>query len=216
MPNRRQVLHHLWRLWSAVLTLTGIDMIRAESVLAAVKKRLVSPHTDPQSLRNANPKRLDTRQLPIMPLERFDTMGEETASFDPQQWRLTINGQVRRPLSLSYPAVRKRPAITRKVLLICPGVFVNHGSWKGISLGDLLREAAPLAEAKAVVVYTESGTSVRKERFDLAEIYADRVFLAYGVNGQDLPEKHGYPLRVVAEGHYGDTWVKYVNRVEVR
>jgi sulfoxide reductase catalytic subunit YedY len=197
------------------LTLTGIDLIRPGSVLAAVKKRLVPAHADPQSLRNAIPKHLDTRQLPLMPLEGFDTMGEETASFDPQQWRLTIDGLVRRPLSLSYPAVRERPAITRKVLLICPGVFVNHGRWKGISLGNLLREAAPLAEVKAVVVYTASGTRVRKERFDLAEVYADRVFLAYGVNGQDLPEKHGYPLRVVAEGHYGDTWAKYVNRVEV-
>jgi sulfoxide reductase catalytic subunit YedY len=216
MPNRRQVLHQMWRLWSAALTLTGIDMIRGGSVLAAVKKRLVPAHADPQRLRNADPEHLDTRQLPIMPLQRFDTMGEETAPFDPQLWRLTIDGQVRRPLSFSYPAVRKRPAITRKVLLICPGVFVNHGSWKGISLGDLLGEAAPLTEAKAVVIWTQSGTRVRKERFDLAEVYADRVFLAYGVNGQDLPEKHGYPLRVVAEGHYGDTWAKYVNRVEVR
>jgi sulfoxide reductase catalytic subunit YedY len=206
----------MWRLWSAALTLAGIGMIRAGSVLAAVKKRLVSPHADPQSLRNANPEHLDTRQLPVMPLERFDTMGEETAPFDPQLWRLTIDGQVRHPLSLSYAAVRKRPAITRKVLLICPGVFVNHGLWKGISLGDLLREAAPLAEAKVVVVYTDSGTRVRKERFDLAEVYADRIFLAYGVNGRNLPEKHGYPLRVVAEGHYGDAWAKYVNRVEVR
>ena len=216
MPNRRQVLNQLWRLCTAALTLTGIDMIRAGKVLAAVKKRLVPAHADPQSLRNANPKHLDTGQLPPMPLERFDTMGEEKAPFDPQQWRLTIDGQVRRPLSLAYPAVRKRPAITRKVLLICPGVFVNHGHWKGISLGDLLREAAPLAETKAVVVYSQSDTQVRKERFELSEVYADRVFLAYGVNGQDLPQKHGYPLRVVAEGHYGNTWAKYVNRVEVR
>jgi DMSO/TMAO reductase YedYZ molybdopterin-dependent catalytic subunit len=40
--------------------------------------------------------------------------------------------------------------------------------------------------------------------------------MTYGVNGQALPEKHGFPLRVVPEGHYGDAWAKYVDRAEVR
>jgi sulfoxide reductase catalytic subunit YedY len=39
------------------------------------------------------------------------------------------------------------------------------------------------------------------------------VFLAYQVNGQALPKKHGFPLRVVAEGYYGGDWVKYVYKV---
>jgi len=34
------------------------------------------------------------------------------------------------------------------------------------------------------------------------------------VNGRDLPEKHGFPLRAVAEDHMGSVWVKYVQRVE--
>ena len=29
----------------------------------------------------------------------------------------------------------------------------------------------------------------------------------------DNPEKHGFPLRVVAEGYYGDDWVKYVYKM---
>ncbi len=39
--------------------------------------------------------------------------------------------------------------------------------------------------------------------------------LAYGVNGRILPKKHGFPLRIVAEGYYGYNWVKYAYRVNV-
>jgi DMSO/TMAO reductase YedYZ molybdopterin-dependent catalytic subunit len=216
MPDRRQVLKQLWRFWSAAVILTGIDLVRAQKLLAKAKKRVLPAGTDLQSLRNADPKYLDPHQLSIMPLERFRTMGEVKASFDPQRWRLTIDGKVARPLSLTYTALRKRPALTRDVLLICPGVFVNYGRWKGTSLGDLLKEAGMEKEAQAVVFHTDTGAHQRTERFDIAEVTTDRVFLAYGVNGQDLPEKHGYPLRVVAEGRYGATWAKYVNRVEVR
>jgi sulfoxide reductase catalytic subunit YedY len=35
------------------------------------------------------------------------------------------------------------------------------------------------------------------------------------VNGKDLPRRHGFPLRVVAEDSYGSDWVKYVTRVSV-
>ena len=51
--------------------------------------------------------------------------------------------------------------------------------------------------------------------FPLAEVLADKVFLAHSVNGDVLPERHGYPIRVVAEDFYGADWVKYVYKVTV-
>ncbi|UCD32648.1 MAG: molybdopterin-dependent oxidoreductase [Desulfobacterales bacterium] len=44
------------------------------------------------------------------------------------------------------------------------------------------------------------------ERFPIEDVFSSKVFLAYGVNGEALPQKHGFPLRVVAEGYYGDFW----------
>ena len=35
------------------------------------------------------------------------------------------------------------------------------------------------------------------------------------MNGKALPKEHGYPLRVVAEDHYGSEWVKFVHKIEV-
>jgi DMSO/TMAO reductase YedYZ molybdopterin-dependent catalytic subunit len=43
----------------------------------------------------------------------------------------------------------------------------------------------------------------------------DNIFLAHIVNGETLPEKHGFPLRLVAKGKYGYDWVKWVENIEV-
>ena len=64
-----------------------------------------------------------------------------------------------------------------------------------------------------VSVSGPSGRYEKSERFPLEDILSDKVFLAYRVNGQTLPKKHGFPLRLVAEGYYGGDWVKYVSKV---
>jgi len=33
------------------------------------------------------------------------------------------------------------------------------------------------------------------------------------VNGETLPQKHGFPLRLVYEDAYGYDWVKYVDEI---
>ena len=53
------------------------------------------------------------------------------------------------------------------------------------------------------------------ESFPIDEIRAGKIFLAYEVNGQPLPRKHGFPLRIVAEDRYGGEWVKYEYKVLV-
>ena len=55
-------------------------------------------------------------------------------------------------------------------------------------------------------------TSADELRVDY-EVTTDKVFLAYGVNGETLPMRNGFPLRLVAEDHYGYRWVKYVDKV---
>ena len=47
------------------------------------------------------------------------------------------------------------------------------------------------------------------------DVLSNKVFLAYAVNGEALPQKHGFPLRVVAEDYFGDFWVKFVYSMKV-
>ena len=130
-------------------------------------------------------------------------------------WRLKVEGLVEHPFHLTYPQILELPAIERDVLMICPGFFANNGRWKGISVAPLLREARVKDGATLVTFSGPEGIYEKTERFYLKDVHSDTVFLAYAVNGNRLPIKHGFPLRVVAEGRYGFNWVKYVHKMSV-
>jgi DMSO/TMAO reductase YedYZ molybdopterin-dependent catalytic subunit len=182
----------------------------------AQTKRIILPKDTPMSsLVGKNPATLDTRNLEVIPLEQFETMGLTDHEVDLNQWRLEIKGRVKKPLRLTYSQLLARPALERNVLLICPGFFSNFGRWKGISVKELLREAEAEPGVTRVSFRGPEGRYAKVEQFPIDEINSDKVFLAYQVNGQALPQKHGFPLRVVAEDHYGFEWVKFVHQVEV-
>ena len=179
-------------------------------------KRIILPRgTKMSSLIDRNPASLDTRNLKVIPLEDFETMGLTDHQVDLEKWRLEVVGSVQKPLKLTYDRLLKLPSIERNVLLICPGFFTNHGRWKGISVMELLKMAEADQDVAHVSFRGPAGRYAKVKRFPIDDIASDKIFLAYQVNGKVLPEKHGYPLRVVAEDHYGFEWVKFVHKIEV-
>ena len=180
-----------------------------------VKKKLLPGGTDRDSLINENPKDVDARNLEITPLKDFQTMGLSDHPVDIRRWTLKVEGEVETPLSLSYDRIKALPAIERKVLMICPGYFVNQGLWKGVSIRTLLQKARAKPGVNHITVSGPEGEYSKPERFPIQDIVSDKVFLAYQVNGFDLPQKHGFPLRLVAEDYYGSFWVKYVDSIRV-
>ena len=78
----------------------------------------------------------------------------------------------------------------------------------------MLNLAQMKADTTHITAYGSPGTYEKEESFTIADIRSDKVFLAYEVNGEALPQKHGFPLRIVAQDHYGAEWVKYVYKVE--
>jgi sulfoxide reductase catalytic subunit YedY len=139
-------------------------------------------------------------------------MGTTDRVVDRDAWRLEVDGRVGRPLRMTYTQLTALPSIERNVLMICPGVFANHGRWKGVSLKEILEQAEFDRGASRVVIEERHG---KRASFPLPDALSGKVFLAYQVNGTTLPRKHGFPLRVVAEDYYGAEWVKYVARVRV-
>jgi len=159
-----------------------------------------------------NPAEIDNRNLEVDPLGKFGTMGPTDVAVDVKTYQLKITGAVNHPLSLSYDQILKFPSLTEMVLLICPGFFANNGRWTGVSLKTLLQEARVKKEAKYVDVKGAYGKGVR---ILLKDLDRKRIFLAYQVNGEPLPQKHGFPLRLVYEDAYGYDWVKYVDEIVV-
>jgi sulfoxide reductase catalytic subunit YedY len=178
----------------------------------AAGRKILSKGTRRESLIHENPAALDTRDLAITPLDQFGTMGPTDRDVNLDAWRLEVSGRVKRPLSLTFAQLMALPSIERQILLICPGFFANHGRWRGVSIKGLLEQADFERAAASVSIESKTGKTAR---FPMADVVSDKVFLAYEVNGQALPKKHGFPLRVVAEDHYGSEWVKYVDKVTV-
>ena len=214
MPTRRQLLKVLTYLFFWVGASIGLGISGATKLWAGVKKRILPKDTDLTTLRNENPEFLDTRNLQVMPLDAFQTMGDKDLAITTDTWRLEVAGEVQTKLALTYDEVLALSPLEREVLLVCPGVFVNHGKWKGFALKALMQRAGSSPDVSKVHFYGRSRYGERKETFSIADVTSDRVFLAYAVNDHPLPRIHGYPLRVVAEGHWGMHWVKYVFKVE--
>ena len=212
--DRRKFIRNTFHFTAAFSLLFGPLFTFVQKAWAKAKKVILPKGTKLSSLINRNPALLDTRNLEVIPVEDFQTMGTTDHRVNLEQWRLEIAGAVQNPLKLTYAQLLELPSIERNVLLICPGIFTNHGRWKGISINNLQKMAKANPGVTHVSFRGPAGRRAKKERFKIEEIASDKIFLAYQVNGKALPRKHGFPLRVVAEDHYGDEWIKYVHKIE--
>ncbi len=215
MENRRKFLKELMGFLILVGFLFDPLFKGLRSVMAKTKKIILPKGTTRESLVSKNPSDLDARNLEITPLEDFGTMGLSSHDVDLAEWRLEINGHVKNPLKLTYKDVTGLQSIERNVLQICPGFFANHGRWKGIAIHELLKWAEAEDGVTHVTLKGPKGSNQNLQRFPIEDILTNKVFLAYQVNGQVLPQKHGFPLRTVAEGYYGFDWIKYVDEITV-
>jgi sulfoxide reductase catalytic subunit YedY len=215
MEKRRQFLKFLLGVtaWAGGGIGSLFSMVRW--ALAETGRIILPKGTPRESLIDKNPAELDARHLDVTPLEKFGTMGLTDHSVSLETWGLEVDGRVKKPLCLSYEEIKKLPPVERTVLMICPGFFANHGTWKGFSFTTLLKQAQVEDGATHITVRGPDGKYENTQRYPIEDVLSNRVFLAYEVNGKPLPQRHGFPLRAVAEGYYGYDWVKYVYRVTV-
>ena len=94
-----------------------------KTAYAKAKRILVPKGTEMKSLIREDPAELDTRDLEVIPLKQFETMGDTEHEVNLEQWRLEITGKVKKPFKLTYSQILELPAIERKILMICPGFF---------------------------------------------------------------------------------------------
>ena len=187
-------------------------VIQPLSFCWAKTKELLPRGFPKNQLKTMDPANIDNRNLEIDPLKQFGTMGPTDVAIDVKTYRLKITGKVERPLSLSYDQILQYPSLTEVVLLICPAFFSINGRWTGVHLHTLLQEARIKTEAQFVDV---NGAPRKSVSIPVKRIQQKKIFLAYQVNGVTLPQKHGFPLRLVYEDEYGSSWVKYVDEIVV-
>jgi hypothetical protein len=129
---------------------------------------------------------------------------------DPDRWRLRVRGEVEREISLSYEQALDLCGAVRHAVLDCTGGWYTVQHWDGMLVADLLEQAGVRDDARSLLFRSDTGYT---RRFPLAE--AGDLLLATHVGEETLSAGHGFPLRLVAPGHRGYGWVKWVAELEV-
>jgi DMSO/TMAO reductase YedYZ molybdopterin-dependent catalytic subunit len=141
----------------------------------------------------------------------------DPAVFQPA-WRLELTGKVARPATYQLSDLTRLPnCITQETTLECisNGVgrgLISNAAWHGIPLHTLLDAAGPAQDAVGVTFRAVDGY-VHTASLDTA--MAAGTFLAWLMNGQPLPDRHGYPLRLLVPSAYGEVSVKWLTQIEV-
>jgi len=130
-------------------------------------------------------------------------------------YRLIIEGEVDNPLSLSLEQLKAYPAISQMRTLQCignpiGGNLIGNATWVGLSLAALLKEAGIRSRGRFLKLESLDGYHTGIPR-KLA-LHEDSL-LAYQMNGDPLPAKHGYPLRCLFPGRYGQKQPKWITRI---
>jgi DMSO/TMAO reductase YedYZ molybdopterin-dependent catalytic subunit len=143
---------------------------------------------------------------------RIYTVASTMPRFDPATWRLTIDGLVGSPQSITYEQLRALPSAEQVSTFHCvTGWTVHDVHWRGVRFADLLAPAQPSVEARVLTF-----TSAEKPYVDtltLEQAHLADVMLAYEMDGKPLAREHGAPVRVVIPDMYGYKGVKWVERI---
>jgi DMSO/TMAO reductase YedYZ molybdopterin-dependent catalytic subunit len=136
-------------------------------------------------------------------------------------FRLTVGGLVKTPLSLTLDEIKAMPSRTQITLHSCDEGWSAIGKWTGVPLSTLLQTAELMPDARYIVfhcmdemVRTADNSGFYYESIDLFDALHPQTILAYGMNGKALPVAHGAPLRLRVERQVGYKSAKYLNRIE--
>jgi DMSO/TMAO reductase YedYZ molybdopterin-dependent catalytic subunit len=180
----------------------------------------------------------------VTPTEHFfvrnnGLVPEQTTSAD--AWALTIDGEVDKPLKITLGQLKKDfEHVRMQAVIECAGNgraefkpsprgnqweigAVGNGEFVGVRLRDVLARAG----VKKTAVYTghygadphltqEPGRPSISRGVPIAKALDANTLLIWGMNGQDLPLAHGYPLRVLVPGWVGSASQKWLTRIWIR
>ena len=128
-------------------------------------------------------------------------------------WRLAVNGMVDRPGSFSLAQLKSYPSRSQITLLACEEGWSYIAEWIGVPLSNILEVAGIQPQAR-YVVYSSIDLDWW-DSIDMADALHPQTFLAYGMNGGELPVPNGGPLRMRVPRQLGYKSVKFVNRLTV-
>jgi methionine sulfoxide reductase catalytic subunit len=147
------------------------------------------------------------------------------AVHDFADYTLEVGGLVERPMIFTIEDLRTFPSKqTQRTLHNCVQGWTSIGEWTGIPLRQVVELVRPMPEARHIVFLTmqdtgrddpsAEGEGQFYETIDLDYAYHPQCILAYEMNGEPLPIKHGAPLRLRLETQVGFKMAKWIYAIE--
>lgn len=151
-------------------------------------------------------------------------------------WTLSIEGEVEQPLQFTMDEILRMPRTTVANTLECSGNSrsllkekargnpwtiggVGNAIYAGIWLRDLLQKTGLKSSAKHVSFegfdQPLGSAGIKFIRSIPLDKALSSTLLAYEMNGEPLPLKHGYPMRALALGWTGANCVKWLSKITV-
>lgn len=157
---------------------------------------------------------------PITPNSDHYVVTQNTIDPAPNRdlWRLDVTGLVGSAGTYTYAELQQLPSTSRAITLECianqvNGHLMGTAIWQGVTFRTLLeKHGGAKSNASYVAFYSVDGYVVSQPLSDVLE--ADAL-LAWRMNGAELPERHGFPLRALIPGHYGEENPKWITRIEL-
>jgi DMSO/TMAO reductase YedYZ molybdopterin-dependent catalytic subunit len=203
----------------------------AAVALAQSKRGMIVRSVRPEDLEAP----LDVFDSWITPVERFFVRSHVAApTVNGFSWRLRVEGEVATPLTFTLDDLRRFPRHELVAVLECAGngrafyeppvagLQWGHGAvgnarWAGVRLADVLNKAGLKDNAREILfdgADQPPGTMPKFQRgIPPKKALDENTLLAYEMNGRPLTPAHGFPLRVIAPGWAGDSWVKWVTTI---
>ncbi|WP_049926499.1 molybdopterin-dependent oxidoreductase [Natronomonas moolapensis] len=134
-------------------------------------------------------------------------------SVDADAWSLSITGLVDEELELSYEDVLGYDVVHRYKTIRClsdgiDGDTMDTAVWTGCRVEDILEAAGTNGEYAML-----NGADDYWYSLPLSDL--EDAVLAYGMNGLELPQAHGYPVRLLVPDRWGKLHVKWLTDIEI-
>ncbi|MBA3244256.1 MAG: molybdopterin-dependent oxidoreductase [Actinobacteria bacterium] len=165
----------------------------------------------------------ETRAAKVDPITPNDRWYVVTKNFvdprvDRSLWRLELRGLVENESSISFEELEAMPSVEQVTTLECisNGIgagLISNAVWRGVPLAQLLENVG--VESGATHLFAR-GSDGYGHGLTLEKGMEETTLVVYRMNGEPLPDRHGYPARLIVPGGYGEMSVKWLDRVEVR
>jgi DMSO/TMAO reductase YedYZ molybdopterin-dependent catalytic subunit len=134
-------------------------------------------------------------------------------AIDADSWSLSITGLVDEELELGYDDLRSYEITNEYKAIRClsddlNGSKLDNAVWTGVRVGEILDDAG-VNESHAMLYGADD------YYYSMPVTLLEECLLAFGMNGLELPQRHGFPARMLVPNHWGKLHVKWISEIEI-